>query len=90
MLFIKDMYIILFFKDGDPLSLSSRWEKWKRALQLYLLASDVTDSTKKRAILLLTGGIALQEIFYSLPGANVDSTLEENQGIDRYLWHRLK
>lgn len=68
--------------EGDPFSLGSRWEKWRRALQIYLEASEITDAVKKRAILLHSGGIALQDIFYSLPGANLDTTLEENRGID--------
>ncbi|KAJ8977867.1 hypothetical protein NQ317_004776 [Molorchus minor] len=34
-----------------------------------------------RALLLHSGGIALQEIFYNLPGANVDSPSEENINI---------
>nr|CAI5858814.1 unnamed protein product [Callosobruchus analis] len=62
----------------DPLSLGTRWDKWKRALQIYLAASDIEDSTRKCAILLHSGGIALQEIFYSIPEADVDP----NQDVD--------
>nr|CAI5866936.1 unnamed protein product [Callosobruchus analis] len=64
--------------EGDPLSLGTRWDKWKRALQIYLAASDIEDSTRKCAILLHSGGIALQEIFYSIPEADVDP----NQDVD--------
>lgn len=28
---------------GDPNSVGVRWEKWKRALELFLLASDISD-----------------------------------------------
>ncbi|XP_044762211.1 uncharacterized protein K02A2.6-like [Coccinella septempunctata] len=68
--------------EGDPLSLGSRWEKWKRALQIYLAASDIAEPAKKKAILLHSGGMALQEIFYSLPGADIDPTVDGNQVVD--------
>lgn len=61
-----------FELEGDSTSVGLRWEKWKRSLRIYLEASDITLDTKKRAILLVLGGPALQEIFYNLPGANVD------------------
>ncbi|XP_052758219.1 uncharacterized protein K02A2.6-like [Galleria mellonella] len=60
--------------EGDPSSLGLRWERWKRALDIYLLATGTEDSLKKRAILLHTGGFALQDVYYNLPGAHVDIT----------------
>lgn len=56
-----------FDLDGDSVSIGLRWEKWKRSLEIYFEAADVTCSTKKRAVLLLLGGTGLQEIFYNLP-----------------------
>lgn len=60
--------------EGDLTSLGSRWEKWKRALEIFLLAISVEDHAKKRATLLHSGGLALQEIYYNLPGAHVETT----------------
>lgn len=60
--------------EGDPSSLGLRWERWKRALDIYLLATGVDDSLKRRAILLHTGGLALQDVYYNLPGAHVEKT----------------
>ncbi|KAJ8913331.1 hypothetical protein NQ315_013302, partial [Exocentrus adspersus] len=68
--------------NGDPSSLGIRWEKWKRALQIYLFASNINNSKVKRAVLLHSGGLGLQEIFYNIPGANVDDSLEENKDKD--------
>lgn len=62
--------------EGDCASVGVRWEKWKRSLQIYLEAADITNSTKKRATLLLLGGAGLQEIFYNLPGASGEATEE--------------
>ncbi|XP_041979479.1 uncharacterized protein K02A2.6-like [Aricia agestis] len=58
--------------EGDSASLGQRWDKWKRSLYIYLEATEVTTPLKKRATLLLLGGSGLQDIFYNLPGANVD------------------
>ncbi|CAH2105722.1 unnamed protein product [Euphydryas editha] len=64
--------------EGDNASLGQRWEKWKRSLNIYLEATDITTPVKKRATLLLLGGSNLQEIFYNLPGANVEPTNNNN------------
>jgi len=55
--------------DDDPGSVGLRWEKWKRALQIFLIAANIKDEETKRATLLHTGGLGLQEIFYNIPGA---------------------
>ncbi|XP_063619061.1 uncharacterized protein LOC134791865 [Cydia splendana] len=68
--------------EGDPHSLGSRWEKWKRGLQLYLLASAVETPEKKRATLLHTGGLSLQEIYYNIPGANAETKDKEGKAVD--------
>lgn len=64
--------------DGDPTSLGQRWERWKRALEVYLLAAGTDQPLKKRATLLHVGGLGLQDIYYNLPGAHV----EENDKTD--------
>lgn len=61
---------------GDPTSVGVRWERWKRALFIYLEASNIDRDVKKRASLLHFGGQELQEIFYNIPGANVTATNE--------------
>ncbi|XP_029166467.1 uncharacterized protein K02A2.6-like isoform X1 [Nylanderia fulva] len=66
--------------DGDPASVGTRWEKWKRALEIYLLALNIDKPANKRATLLHTGGLTLQDIYYNIPGAHVD----EAEGVDVY------
>ncbi|XP_063534335.1 uncharacterized protein LOC134744451 isoform X2 [Cydia strobilella] len=70
--------------DGDSHSLGYRWEKWKRGLQLYLLASAVETPEKKRATLLHTGGLGLQEIYYNIPGADAEPKDNEGKEVDVY------
>lgn len=60
--------------DGEASSVGLRWQKWKRALRIYLDAASVEDPRKKKATLLHFGGIGLQDIFYNLPGADVNES----------------
>lgn len=62
--------------EGDPASLGLRWEKWKRGLELYLIATNVTTPEAKRAMLLHMGGLALQEVYFNIPGAHVEGAVE--------------
>ncbi|KAL4720998.1 hypothetical protein ACJJTC_015381 [Scirpophaga incertulas] len=63
--------------EGEPASIGLRWEKWKRGLELYLTATNVTTPEAKKATLLHMGGLPLQEIYYNIP-----ETVTE--GIDVY------
>lgn len=66
--------------EGEPTSIGSRWERWKRGLEIYLLALSITDPVKKRATLLHVGGLSLQDVYYNIPGAHVEPT----ESIDVY------
>lgn len=57
-------------------SVAQRWERWKRAFQIYIDAADITSASKRRSTLLHTGGVGLQEIYYNLPGAHVEESDE--------------
>lgn len=54
------------------------WEKWQRSLDIYFLANSITDDQIKRAKLLHYGGTELQDLFYILPGANVEKSPDNN------------
>lgn len=41
-------------------------------IYIYLDATSIEEPRKRKATLLHFGGLGLQEIFYNLPGANVD------------------
>ncbi|CAK1596120.1 unnamed protein product [Parnassius mnemosyne] len=57
--------------EGDPTSISFRWDKWKRALEIYFVATNTNAQITKRAMLLHFGGMALQDIYFNIPGAHV-------------------
>lgn len=52
--------------EGDAASLTLRWLQWKRALNIYLTASNIDSLETKKAILLHSGRIGLQDIFYRI------------------------
>lgn len=66
--------------DSDPAFVGTRCEKWKRALEIYLLALDIDKPANKRATLLHIGRLSLQDIYYNIPGAHVD----EMEGVNVY------
>jgi hypothetical protein len=47
---------------GEPESLNKRWLTWRDELELFLLASGVTDAGQKKALMLHMGGPGLREI----------------------------
>ncbi|KAL7301787.1 hypothetical protein TKK_0005775 [Trichogramma kaykai] len=68
-----------FLCDGvDKSLLRVEWEKWLRSLKLYLTVEEITDDLKKRNRLLHLGGVQLQDVAYSLPGA----VIEKAEGTD--------
>ena len=65
-----------FDPKGDATTLSSRWKKWRRAFHLYVTSKGVTDGAQKVALLLHTGGLELQEIYYTLVADDVVQTFD--------------
>ena len=55
-----------FDPKGEPTTLSFRWKRWKRAFNLYVALKGVTNQVQKVVVLLHSGGMDLQEIFYTL------------------------
>lgn len=53
--------------DIEKGKLHKEWEVWKKSLECYFEAEDITDQKKKRAKLLHLGGPHLQSLFQSLP-----------------------
>ena len=51
---------------GEPTTLSVQWKRWKCAFHLYVTSKGVTNQAQKVALLLHSGGMELQEIYYTL------------------------
>ena len=59
---------------GERNSLSVRWKRWKRAFNLYVASKGVTSEGQKVALLLHSGGIELQETYYTLVSEDQDTS----------------
>ena len=74
----------------DPKTLAARWKLWKRSFKLYLVAKGVTRDEQKTALLLNTGGLNLQELYYTLvSGADIRPFTESIELLDNYFAPRL-
>nr|CAI5852515.1 unnamed protein product [Callosobruchus analis] len=70
--------LVTFDCVGDPCSVGIRWQKWRRALKIYLDAANINEPEKQRATLLHLGGISLQKIYYNLPGDDNEIDIDGN------------
>ena len=50
----------------DPNTLAVRWKLWTRSFNLYLVAKGITTDEQKTALLLHTGGLNFQALYYTL------------------------
>lgn len=74
--------ILLFEKftcTGELEVLCSTWKKWKRGLEIYFAAANITDPKTKQTTLLHLGSLQLQEIFYSLANSHDSTNNTDNE-----------
>ena len=69
----------------DPNTLAVRWKLWKRSFNLHLVAKGITKDEQKTALLLHTGGLNLQELYYTLlTGTDIKPFAERMELLDNY------
>ena len=61
----------------DPNTLSVCWKRWKRAFNLYMVSKGVKNECQKVSLLLHSGGMELQGIYYTLAPESEDNNLQE-------------
>ena len=71
---LEDRGLPCFDAKGEPNSLSVRWKRWKRAFNLYVASKGVTNEGQKVTLLLHSGSIELQEIYYTLVSEDQDTS----------------
>lgn len=62
--------IAAFEVHKDLSTLGIRWKRWLRAFQLYLVSKGTTDPRQKQALFLHTAGQQVQDVYFSLAGAD--------------------
>ena len=74
----------------DPNTLEVCWKLWKRSFNLYLVAKGITKDEQKTALLLHTGGLNLQELYYTLlTSTDIKPFAESTELLDNYFAPRL-
>ncbi|XP_077869261.1 uncharacterized protein LOC144360343 [Saccoglossus kowalevskii] len=51
---------------SDPTSVSTRWKRWNKAFEFYIVGKGVKDDNQKRALLLHCAGMDVQDLFETL------------------------
>lgn len=65
------------FKSLPQNEIRGQWTKWKRNFEYIVAASEVTNKTKLKFFLLAKAGPDVQEIFQTIPGADVVEDAEK-------------
>ena len=63
--------------EGNSSALAPRWKKWLQSFQYFLVAKGVVNDVQKKALLLHTAGIEVQELYETLTDPGAD-TFEED------------
>jgi len=61
---------------GDPTSITPRWKRWKKAFQFYIDGKGVQNNDQKKALLLHSAGMDVQDIFDTLDNVPFVATVE--------------
>ncbi|KAL9986226.1 hypothetical protein ACROYT_G000337 [Oculina patagonica] len=73
--FLSDTQGLKPFDCTETAGISARWERWLRAFELYAAGKGVKNVDQKKALLLHTAGLSVQDIYF---------TLNEEGGTDSY------
>ena len=66
-----------FYPYSDPTTLSLRWKEWLRRYERFLVAMDIKDDTRKRALLLYAAGNEVEKNFATLSEVGEDKDYEK-------------
>ncbi|XP_073979879.1 uncharacterized protein [Rhodnius prolixus] len=53
--------------DLEKPDIGNQWQRWKRAFQIFIDAKGITEPGRQKALLLHCAGMAVQDIYFSLP-----------------------
>ncbi|XP_063412611.1 uncharacterized protein K02A2.6-like [Mytilus trossulus] len=64
---LSDVGLIPFFDVGNDInSLGQRWTRWLRSFNLYATGKGVVEAQQKKALLLHSAGMEVQDVYYTL------------------------
>ena len=68
------------FDCSDSSGIAARWERWLRAFELFAEGEGITNHGQKKALLLHTAGMSVQDIFFTVP-----EETEETEGTNVFV-----
>ena len=68
--------IARFDPHSDPTSLSTRWNDWIKRFTRFIVAMDIKDTTRRRALLLYLAGPEVETIFETLTNTGEDKDFD--------------
>ena len=72
----------LFKPKADPTNTSARWTQWIERLNIFLIASNIKDTSRKRDLLLYQAGPEVHEIFKTLPDTGDEKDFDTLKDFD--------
>ena len=75
--YLTDVQSLEAFDCADSSGIAARWERWLRPFELFVEGKGITNHNQKKALLLHTAGMSVQDIFFTLP--------EEIEGANSYV-----
>ena len=64
--FLNDTPGLKPFDCSETAGISTRWERWLRAFELFATGKGVKNADQKKALLLHTAGLDVQDIYFTL------------------------
>ena len=83
--FLRDVGGLAPFDCSDTAGISARWERWLRAFELFADGKGIKHADQKKALMLHTAGLSVQDIFFTLDeGTGENNYLKAKDALDKY------
>lgn len=74
---ITDITPVQPFDCGDTTGIAARWKRWLRAFDLYADGKGIMDKNQRKALLLHSAGLQVQDIFFTLTEEDGDDACDK-------------
>ena len=82
---LRDVGGLAPFDCPDTAGISARWERWLRAFELFADGKGVKHADQKKALMLHTAGLSVQDILFTLDeGTDENNYLKAKDALDKY------
>ena len=83
--FLRDLDGLAPFDCSDTAGISARWERWLRAFELFANEKEVKHADQRKALMLHTAGLSVQDIFFTLDeGTGENNYVKAKDALEKY------